>query len=174
MKQKIFGFLGKTMSKMFKKVFEKKVYISNLDQLREDLKKDLEGRWKLKGTFSKFHNINAEHQSTGFLILQWISRKQYSVTYCYSVKKSGEKESIVTAICEGNSIGDLRIGDQSQLNCALNIVSRTSTKEIMSYNSSFPLTLEVVNEDRDDFIRTLKALFETPETLGELFFYRDI
>jgi hypothetical protein len=144
---------------------ETKVIINDTTDLRNAIFHDLEGLWSFVGRFTKFQNNNAQYNSVGYLILNWIpSGRNYNAIYCYSVSKAGEDIQSVTAICKGHSEGDLF---NKNLLLRMEVVSRTDLSSQANYSRSFTLELKINSAAN---IVNITSKFETPMTVGKLTF----
>jgi hypothetical protein len=78
------------------------VTIRNADDLRESLRKPLEGVWDFKLEFSKFFGQEAPYISTGKAIIVWRAASNDYVVYVgYGIKQQWGTEEIVTGFASG-------------------------------------------------------------------------
>jgi len=145
-----------------------KAIIKDTADLRNAIFHDIEGLWSFVGNFKKFQNVDAKYNSEGFLMLIWIpNRRCYDARYCYSVSRAGGNGSLVTAICQGQSDGDLKF---SNLLLRMSVVSRTDVNCQTNYNRNFTLKLKVNRRQGYHSINNMTSEFETPMTIGTLEF----
>ncbi len=148
-----------------------KAIIKDTADLRNAILHNLEGTWSLVGSFTKFQNDCAQHNSEGFLILSWSPGKRcYDAIYCYSVCKAGQDETLVTAVCQGYSVGDVDHDNSTSLSLMLRVISRTDLHKKVNYNKTFTLEIKLNRSRKSSRINKMSSNFETPATVGTLDF----
>lgn len=148
-----------------------KAIIKDTADLRNAILHNLEGTWSLVGSYTKFHNDCAQHNSEGFLVLTWApGRNCYDAIYCYSVCKAGEMDTLVTAVCEGYSVGNEEQASVSSILLMLKVTSRTDLHKSANYNKNFTLKLNLSKARKGPRINNMTSSFETPSTVGTLAF----
>jgi hypothetical protein len=151
-----------------------KAIIKDTADLRNAIFHEIEGLWSLVGNFQKFQNIDAQHNSEGFLMLIWIpSKRHYDAIYCYSVSRAGENTALVTAICQGYSDGDLEYKKSFNISLKMRVVSRTDVNCQANFSKTFTLNLEVNRTQGTTYFNNMSSKFTTPLTIGTLAFSKE-
>jgi len=160
--------------KIKKELKEVKVVVNDTHEMREALKKSLEGTWKISGEFSKVQNDSSQHYSTGYAIFTWLPSKQnYEVKYMYSIRKERNNIDIITVICSGHALtnGNGNVDNKKGVILDMIIESRSSENEDSPQSKSFKLTSEKPIYE-DGKINTLTFKFLNSNTDGKIIFTR--
>lgn len=164
------------LRKIKKEVKDLQVVIKDTKEIREALRKPLEGNWQVKGTFSKFQGIDAGHFSTGEVSFIWIPEKhEYEITYIYSVRKAKSAKDEITSYCRGKMFADYygSVGSNQKVEINFEIQSRTaSTGYDESLSKHFTLKEGQLVKSANG--RPLKFLFQfnNRDTVGEVEFIK--
>ncbi len=166
-------------NKMKHKLDGAQVIIRDTNDLRKALSHDLEGLWSLHGSFSMFQGNPDPYYSEGWLQLTWNPEGCfYNALYAYSVKKSRDIESAITAICTGTSCGDID-GMNNGLVLSMTIQGITCSNVAYSNTSGFQMVLSpTVQQGTNKVYRLVSQVSFGPkgkeDTHGELVFTRTI
>lgn len=88
--------------KVSKEVNELKVVVKDTQEIRDALRKPLEGIWNVCGDFSMYHNADERHFTTGEMSFDWNPDKSiYDVLYVYGVQKVNYNDDVITCFSRG-------------------------------------------------------------------------
>lgn len=79
------------------------IVIKDTKDIREAIKKPFEGVWQYQMSFTKFHGLDLEYQSTGTAVFNWIEETQsYEIFIGYSIHPKWAEEKFVAAFTRGS------------------------------------------------------------------------
>lgn len=160
--------------KLKKELKDVKVVINNTTDLQQALKKPLEGMWEVRGVYTKYHNIIATHNCSGYINFCWNDLyKRYDVFYAYSVRKEQDSSDMVTAICSGITLCDEdgNIGKNKKLTLQMKIDNRCSIDGFNNSSKTFEFISNKIikNENR---ICKINFIFKNSNVDGIIEFIR--
>ncbi|MGM9564168.1 MAG: hypothetical protein ACI3VQ_08880 [Faecousia sp.] len=148
------------------------VIINNTTELKNALKKPLEGIWRIHGKFKKYHNIRESHNSNGFAVFEWNdAKKRYDVRYVYSVKKHNGSKDIVTAACSGFAQNCPDGNVKNKITLHLTTDNRCSSDGSETDSVNFVLESCAIRQ-LNSYITTIQFSFITNESNGIISFER--
>lgn len=159
------------LSKIKKELKEVKVVVNNTTELREALKKPLEGIWRVEGQFHLFKGEEMSHNSSGYIFFSWDHvNSRYEVVDVYSVRKENDATDTVTVYCHGfgNVLKDEPISNKNPLNLHMKIESNSSTHEKIN----FIMRSTHCETTQNGKINRLEFIFNYKETKGVISFIK--
>jgi hypothetical protein len=160
--------------KLRRELGEVKIIVKDTNEIREALKKPLEGTWAISGEFSKYKAQQLKHYTTGHAIFSWNPKNlRYDILYMYSVRAEKQVEDVITCFCSGHASsdknGNVKNGTLLQLN--LKIDSRTAKPAYGNeLTKSFTMTAEKIVNPNADNINNLSFNHVNDETSGKIHF----
>ena len=155
-----------------KQMNDVKVIVNNAEDLKQSLRKPLEGTWEVGGRYIKYHNIDDEFNCSGFVNFVWNdSKKEYDIYYVYSVRRRNNSADLVTAYCKGiaaaNDDGSL-LNNKLQMN--MTVINRSASDNFVN-NQKFIFVSSSTKKNHTKYIE-FEFEFNSVETIGAVRFYR--
>lgn len=158
--------------KLKKELQDVKIVVNNTSDLQHSLRKPLEGIWEVRGNYTKYHDVAATHNCTGYAFFYWNeTNKRYDVYYTYSVRKEQESTDLVTAICNGIALSDENGKIDKKLVIQLTINNRSSIDGVNYCSKNFEFVTNKINK-KEERINRLEFAFKNVKTEGVICFIR--
>ena len=158
--------------KLKKELRDVKIVINNTEDLREALKKPLEGMWEVRGVYTKFHNDIANYNSSGYVNFCWDDlHKKYDVYYVYSVRKEHATIDLVTSICSGIAIYNESIKKNNKITMQMKIDARCSNDNFNNSSKTFEYISNKIIKI-DNRINKIEFIFSNSNVEGTISFVR--
>ncbi|MFI3197506.1 MAG: hypothetical protein QX196_04200 [Methylococcaceae bacterium] len=158
--------------KVSKEVNELKVVVKDTQEIRDALRKPLEGIWNVCGDFSMYHNADERHFTTGEMSFDWNPDKSiYDVLYVYGVQKVNYNDDVITCFSRGILHADYNgfISADQDITIDFVIHSRTAIQEYGSpFTKAFTLNNGKQTKGTTGRIIKVQFVFDSPETKGTI------
>lgn len=125
------------LRKINKELKEARIVVGSTTELREALRKPLEGIWQVSGKFNKLRGNEDRHESHGFVIFYWDhTQSRYDVIDTYSVRKAFDSTDLATVLCQGHGSADKNgfVSKEFPLKLSMRILSSSTTHESVNFS----------------------------------------
>ena len=160
------------LRKVQRKINELSIVVKDTRDIRDALRKPLEGAWKVAGNFHRYRGLPDSHNTKGLAMLTWIPDKyMYEVFYAYTVFKNSTSLPVITAYSMGvlPAGHDGEISDGNEISIILEIEGRTALPEYgAAYQQVFKLEKGTIDRSVTGRVVSVNFVFNNQETNGAL------